>query len=54
MAIMEGNRFCEKGSFKTRVENALRNVTNMSRIKIMMMEKSWLMMMHQTDKKHEE
>ena len=36
------------------VVNAMRNVNNPIDNQSLMMEKSWVMMMHQTDKEHEE
>ena len=47
---MEGKR----EFFKTRVENAMRNVNQSSGIRAMSMEKCWMMMMDPTNKKYEE
>ena len=44
----------EKEGFKTRVENAMRNIQQAVQDQSVTMEKSWVMMMDQTDKEHEE
>ena len=46
-------RLCKKKGFKRKLENATRNVNNRLLVQdqSMTMEKSWVMMMHQTDKK---
>ena len=51
MAMEWSHSFWEKECFEARVENAMRNVNIRQS---MIMEKSWVIMTHQTDKEHEE